>query len=116
MPAKEEKREEVIPQATESSFQKKRKSSSTSTSPSSKDSSESTSSFDSEDYPPEHLASKSMKGSYNPYRNRWTGKIQKNSGSADGSIDTCLKLMEETLGVREGQDLNHQRYFDGRSP
>ena len=65
---------------------KRRKSSSTSSTSSSKDSSRSTSLFDSEDYPPENPASR--KRNYNPYRNRWTGKIEKYSGIADVSIDT----------------------------
>ena len=76
---------------------KRRKSSSTSSTSSSKDSSRSTSSFDSEDYPPENPALKSKKGNYNPYRNRWTGKIEKYSGIADGSVDTWLELMKERL-------------------
>ena len=76
---------------------KRKKSSSTSSSSNSKDSSGSTSSSDSADYPPGGSAIKLKKGSCNPYRNRWTGKIEKYSGIADGSIDTWLELMKERL-------------------
>ena len=78
---------------------KRKKSTSTSSSQSSKDSSEGNSLFHSEDHPPENPNSKPKRGGCNPYRNRWTGKIEKYSGSADGYIDTWLELMDERLDV-----------------
>ena len=53
-------------------------------------------------------ASKPRQGGYNPCRDCWTGKTEKYSGSADGSVDNCLELMEERL---DGSSMSEKDEF-----
>ena len=76
---------------------RKKKSTSTSSSQSSRGLDESTSSFYDEDCLPKNPTFRPRQGRCNLYLNRWIGKAQKYSGSADGSIDTWFELMEERL-------------------